>query len=372
MEIALHEIEPWLIKYQFARFNLAESGVANLTVGGLMDRAGVTDAMLRAVPFDNADTRGSPALRKQVADLHPGAQVENVLVTTGTSEALWLYFAVRFTPGSNVVAVAPSFQSLIDTPRYQGFEVRVVELDRARNFELEVDEVIRKIDDATRVVVLNTPQNPTGQVLDANRLIPLFERAREVGAHVLVDEHYRFVPLSGDESLLPTLYGSHPSVIAVGSMIKCFGCVGLRVGWLVGPPPLLDSCRNMKDYTTHTVCSLNDLLAERALASWRTIMPPFLAWARENAAAFTEFVKENSDWLAWVPAQGGLVCFPWLTNTRRASMEYAVRLVEETEVFLLPGETFGRPGHFRLGFGVQPASFRIALDRWASFHKRFG
>jgi aspartate/methionine/tyrosine aminotransferase len=374
MNIALHEIEPWLIEHQHARYNLGESGMVNQPLGALLADVGASVAELGAVSLGNSDTRGSLALREAIAALHPGATADNVLVTTGTSEALWLYFHVRHRAGDNAVVPVPAFQSLFEVPRYLGYELRALPLRPEDNFRLDLDALARAVDARTRVVVLNSPQNPTGVVLRPHEVAAARRAARVVGAEVLADEHYRFMPLDpSPDALLPTMYEPGGEVVALGSMIKCFGCVGLRVGWLVGPRDLLDACRDLKDYTTHTVCALNEHVALQVLRGAPRLAPRLRGWLRSNVAAFGELVARHPDVLAWTPPEGGLVAFPSLrAGVGVSSADFARALVAQTEVFVLPGETFQRPGHFRVGFGLAPEDFTAALARWDHFLTRRG
>jgi aspartate/methionine/tyrosine aminotransferase len=366
MKIALHEMEPWLIEFQRARFNLAESGVLNRTVGELLARAGTPLDALGSLSLENMDTRGSASLRDAVAGLYPGASADSVLITTGTSEALFLYFHHRFRPGANVVVPVPAFQSLHEVPRYLGYEVRTLALDRARGFRPDLDALAAMVDGDTRCVVVNNPHNPTGVVFTDGELREIRRIADRVGAEVLADEHYRFFPYD-DAELLPSLYEEGGPVIAVGSMIKCFGCVGLRVGWLLGPRSLLAELRDLKDYTTHTVCSVSEFIAERALRGWAAIVPEYRRWILANAAAFAALVRRHEDVLGWVPAQGGVVCFPWFRDGRD-TQAFARGLVERTGVFVLPGgASFDMGSHFRLGFGVPPEDFGRAMDSLSGF-----
>lgn len=368
MEIALHKIEPWLIRHQFARFNLAESGMVNQTVGELMDAVGMTDAELRAVSLANSDTRGMEALRVAVAELYPGISPDDILITTGTSEALLLYYQVRARANANVVVPVPAFQSLDELPRYLGYEVRTVGLRSGDRFRPRLDELLAAIDRNTTTVVLNTPQNPTGIVFTPDEVQQIAARARQMGAEVLADEHYRFMPFDGAE-LLPSIVRPADAIVGVGSMIKCFGCVGLRIGWLIGPQPLLDACRDLKDYTTHTVCALNELLATRALTGFRPLMKQYRGWVQHNVDAFGRFIDRHSEILGWVRPEAGLVCFPWFKDPTLDVQRFAERLVEKTEVVVLPGHTFGYPSHFRLGFGLKPEDFSTALERFDTFFR---
>jgi aspartate/methionine/tyrosine aminotransferase len=372
MTIALHLMEPWLIEYQHARYNLGESGVTNMTVAELLACCGASLDALGPLSLANGDTTGARALRELIAGFYPGVTPEQILVTTGTSEAIFLYFAVRRRPGDNVVVPFPAFQTLYEVPRYLGYEVRLARLRRERQFRPDLDELVGLIDDHTRVVVLNNPHNPTGIVWTPDEIRIVRAAAARHGAEVLADEHYRFLPYSDESELLPSLCDGAPGTAGVGSMIKCFGCVGLRIGWLIGDAALLAACRDFKDYTTHTVCSITEHLAAVALRGWRDIVPRYRHWVRDNAAQLGAFVAHHGDVFGWVPAQAGAVAFPWLRDGSIEAARFSRALVDQTEVFLLPGETFEIPGHLRLGLGVSPADFAEALRRLGAFVERRG
>jgi aspartate/methionine/tyrosine aminotransferase len=93
---------------------------------------------------------------------------------------------------------------------------------------------------------------------------------------------------------------------------------------------------------------------------------------RTNAEAFGAFARDHAEHLGWVPAQAGAVAFPWLRDGSIESARFCRALVEQTEVCLLPGETFEVPGHFRLGLGVSPEDFSEALRRLGAFLHRRG
>jgi aspartate/methionine/tyrosine aminotransferase len=365
-------MEPWLIEYQHARYNLGESGVTNMTVAELLARCGASLEALGPLSLANADTMGGRPLREVIAGFYPGVPADQVLVTTGTSEAIFLYFAVRRRAGANVVVPFPAFQTLYEVPRYLGYEVRLARLRREQQFRPDLDELVSLIDDQTRVVVLNNPHNPTGIVWTPEEIGTVRAAAARHGAEILADEHYRFLPYTDDTELLPSLCDGAAGTAGVGSMIKCFGCVGLRIGWLIGDAALLAACRDFKDYTTHTVCSVTEHLATVALRGWRQIVPSYRRWVRTNAETFGAFVRDHAELLGWAPAQAGAVAFPWLRDGSIETARFCRSLVDQTEVFLLPGEAFENPGHFRLGLGVSPEDFSEAMHRLGDFVQRRG
>lgn len=362
MKIVPSLLETWLLKYQDAPYNLGESGVTNLSVGELMSLTGCSPEELYQLSLANNDTYGSLELRKAIAYFYDGVSPDSILVTSGTTEAILIYFHVRYQPGANVVVPVPAFHILHEVPAFLGYEVRYLQLRPENNFRLNPEELSKLVDDNTKVVVLNSPHNPTGVVYSEEEIQAVFELAQKHNAEILSDEHYRFVPHTSDIDILPSLYGRTPNVVALGSPGKCFGCIGLRIGWLIGSQEVIKACHNFKDYTTHTVCPINDFLAKYALLNWKQIVPKYKAWISQNLLQFQDLVDKHSDLIGWVKPDAGTVAFPFLKNELIKSDQFAQKLVEETGVLVLPGEAFDLPGFFRISLGVNPEQFNTALN----------
>jgi aspartate/methionine/tyrosine aminotransferase len=362
MKIPIHAMEPWLIAHQQVPYNLGQSGVTNKTVGELLQDLDIHSDALLPLSLEDNDTRGSQTLREAIADIYPIATPETILVTTGSSEALWLYFHIRYTPGKNVVVPVPAFQNLYTVPKYLGYEVRTFPLKRENGFRPDIEMIRQLVDDQTQAIILNNPHNPTGILLTNEEINQIIEIAEHVGAEILADEHYRFLPYD-DTGLIPSLYGRSSSVIATGSMIKCLGCVGLRIGWLIGPTELLEACRDLKDYTTHTICAFNDFLAAKLLQQWHVLIPRYKSWITQNIACFEACIKNHPEWIGWIRPEAGIVAFPFLQARGVSSENFVQELVKNEGVFILPGESFDCPGYFRICLGVEPNRFAEAMEK---------
>ncbi|OYE04340.1 guanitoxin biosynthesis PLP-dependent (S)-gamma-hydroxy-L-arginine cyclodehydratase GntC [Nostoc sp. 'Peltigera membranacea cyanobiont' 232] len=359
-------LEIWLSKYEQASYNLGESGVANQSVGDLIQLLDDPEELYR-VSLANNDTYGSLELRKAISTLYDGVDPESILVTAGTTEAILIYFHVRYTAGANVVVFVPAFHILPEVPEFLGYEVRKIPLRPENNFRPDLEELTKTVDERTKVIVLNTPHNPTGIVFSNEEVQAILVLAQKHGADVLADEHYRFIPHTDTPSILPSLYGKSPQVIALGSPGKCFGCIGLRIGWLIGSKEIVCACHDFKDYTTHTVCSLNDLLARTVLLNWQKILPKYQTWVTSNVAQFRQFVERQSDHVGWIEPEAGTVILPFLKDSTLGSEAFFRELVEDTGVLVLAGEAFDMPGYFRVGLGVEPKFFKTALERFSQF-----
>lgn len=357
-------LETWLSEYEQAPYNLGESSVDNLSLGELLEIAGDRDAIYKLNLINN-ETHGSLRLREAIAELDESVSPDDILVTAGTTEAILIYFQVRHRSGANVVVPVPTFHVLYETPAFLGYEVRHLELRAENGFRIDTDELASLVDDNTQVIVLNTPQNPSGVVCSETEIQSIIEIAQQHDAEILADEHYRFLPHDKDIEILPSLYGRSSKAICLSSTGKCFGCIGLRIGWLIGNPEVIKACHFFKDYTTHTVGILNDYVAARVLLHRDKILPRYRSMIQQNIKQFEAFMKEQCGLIDWIKPEAGTVAFPFFTDPRINSQELAKRLVKERGVLLLPGEAFDRPSHFRIALGVEPSFFQHALEQFS-------
>lgn len=356
-------LETWLSKYEKLPYNLGESGVDNFIVDDLLELTSSRQEIER-LSLSNNDTYGSLRLREAIASMDSTVSIDDILVTNGTTEAILIYFMVRHRPGANVVVPVPSFHVLYETPALLGYEVRHLPLQVENGFRINPEALAKLVDDNTQSIVLNTPHNPSGVVSSAAEIQSIVEIAERHNAEILVDEHYRFLPHGSDLNVLPSLYGRSPRIISLGSTGKCFGCIGLRIGWLIANKDVIKAAHFFKDYTTHTVCAINDYLAASVLINREKILPRICTMIHQNSHALETFIQQHRDLVGWVKPEAGTTAFPYFRQQNmRNSQNIAARLAEEYGVVILPGEAFDRPGHFRIGLGTAPKILNYALEK---------
>lgn len=364
MKIETSLLETWLVKYEKSLYNLGESGVENFSLAEFIRLTGCGEE-LNKLSLENNDTYGSLGLRETIASVYDGVKPEDILVTAGTTEAILIYFHVRYEVGANIVVPVPAFHILHEVPKYLGYEVRYLHLRKEEQFRPNLTELAKLVDDKTKVIVLNSPHNPTGVLYSSEEMQGFIELAEKYQAEILADEHYRFLPHEQNMDFIPSLFGVSPRVVALGSIGKCFGCIGLRIGWLIASQELLKACHDFKDYTTHTVCTINDLLVKSALLNRQKILPKYREWILENRAYLGELIRRNNALIDWSEPEAGTIAFPFLKTFN--SQDFSRKLVEQTEVLLLPGEAFDMPGHFRIALGIEPSLFQKAMNEFESF-----
>ncbi|MEK6776869.1 MAG: aminotransferase class I/II-fold pyridoxal phosphate-dependent enzyme [bacterium] len=356
-------MERWLMANRSrVRFNLAESGVSDLTLKELVSICDIDIKELMSIRLEDEDTRGSEDLREEISRLYPGRSAEEVMVTTGTSEALFILFHLLLDPGDTCIVTFPAFQGLYETARSLSCRIRFWELRSDEGFEPDLDRLTDLMDERTRLVVVNTPHNPTGKIIPMETLAEVRRICRERGARLLMDEHYRFLPLNGSGEILPSAVTLSGDVIGTGSIVKCFGLMGLRMGWMIAPRDLLSASRDFKDYLTHTLSPVSDFLSVRALRNRDAIMAVHRGHVLKNAAALNEWMRGHEAFFGWTPPEGGVVSYPKILFGMDAD-RFCQDLIDRQGVFLLPASSFEMEGHVRLGFGIRHGEFLEALDR---------
>ena len=363
MKIQPALLETWLSEYEKVPYNLGESSVDNFTFEELVNLIGGRQDIDK-LSLANNDTYGSLRLREAIASLDESVSPDDILVTAGTTEAILIYFKIRYQPNANVVVPVPTFHVLYETPAFLGYEVRYLELQAENGFRIDPEELAKLVDDHTQVIVLNTPQNPSGVVSSEAEIQSIIEIAERHNAEILVDEHYRFLPHDPNTEILPSLYGRSSRIVSLGSTGKCFGCIGLRIGWLIGNSEVIQASHFFKDYTTHTVCVLNDYLAAGVLLNRDKILPRYRTVIQQNIQQFEDFIQQQKGVIDWIKPEAGTIAFPFFRDRNTInSQAIAKRLAEEHGVLLLPGEAFERPGHFSIALGVAPKLFDYALEK---------
>lgn len=358
-------LDDWLDERESAKFNLGESGVANRQVSEIIPPERLAE-ILGPLNFDHNPTRGSDELRAQAAQLYEHAAPENVLITAGASEAILVYFLARREERSNVVVLTPAFHSLYDVPAALGFEVRQVMLDYASGYGLPLQKILDTVDQCTRCIVLTTPNNPMGTVFEQNDILALAKALEAYDCDIMLDEQYRLLP--HDETVLrfPSAANITPRIISAGSAGKCYGAVGLRVGWMVADVELIAKMDAVKMLTTHAISKVSDRICLELMRGGQGLLRSNRSAIGANKKRFAEVIASCPGKLEWVEPEGGSVAFPRLADGA-CSREFGDRLYQQTDVLVLPGEAFDCPGFFRIRLGADQQEFALAMDRMANF-----
>jgi len=366
MKIETFALERWMTTYETrVKYDIAESGILPMTVNELLSleppdqRGAILDRLLN-VRLGYSEAPGTLELRQLLADTYERCEPDNILVTTGAIEANFLLFNVLLQAGDHVIAPYPAYQQLYSVPRAIGCDVSLWRVGPDNGCRYDLDELERLVTPRTRLIVVNTPHNPTGAMLSGDELKRVYGLAESVGARLMCDEAYRWLTVPGGPSLAPPAFNLGSAGISVGTVSKPFGLPGLRIGWIAADRDTVSQCWAMRDYVSLSPGKLNDALAVLAIKHRDKIIARNNAIISANLAAANAWIAEHSDILSWQPPSAGLLAL-LRYQMDIPSLEFANKLAEQYSVMLAPGSAFGYENHLRIGIGQDPAIFAAGL-----------
>ena len=356
------ELEEWQSRWETTvAFNLADSGVAAVRLGELV--AGEAElARLLDVELHYPPVAGTDLLRERIA-AWIGAAPDNVLVTVGASEANAIVTSTLVEPGDEVVVMEPGYRQIRGIALNAGAEVRAFPLDPERGWRPDLEALEASVGERTRLVAVTNPNNPVGTILTEGETDAVVAAARRSGAWLLADEVYRGTERLTDD-LTPTFWGRYERTISVGSLSKAFGLPGLRLGWIVAPPEIVEAAWRRHEYATIATGMLSMRLAELALepATRERLLARTRRYIRDGYARLEAWIEANADLLSIVPPAATALGFVRY-HLDLPSVEVAHALRRDADVLVAPGSTFGVEGHLRITHGLEPALIDEAFER---------
>jgi aspartate aminotransferase len=318
---------------------------------------------------------GTPELRRALAERYQrrhGAPwgAEQVVVTVGAKAALFELALALFEAGDEVLLPTPAWVSFGPQVELAGATTVTVPMRAADGFTVHAGPLIAAMSPRTRAVIVNSPCNPTGGVISAADLELLVEAAAARGVRVIADETYdQFVYDGARHASAAALAARFPeTVVLVGSFSKTWAMTGWRLGWMFGPPDVVDGVLRVQGHATSNPTSFAMAGALAALAEPDSEMARRLAefqLRRDLVAARLAAMPG----VRCAPPAGAFYAFPDLSgcfdDELSGSLAVARYLLDEAHVAVVPGEAFGADAHVRLSFACSRETLANGLDRIA-------
>ncbi|MFP4204169.1 MAG: pyridoxal phosphate-dependent aminotransferase [Opitutales bacterium] len=332
---------------------------------------------LRAGKTKYEPAAGVPALRDALAakyrDENGVAEVapEQVVVSPGGKFSCYLGILSVVSPGDEVIVPAPYWVSYPEMVKLAGGMPKVVFAGQDQGFKLTPDQLREAIGEKTRMLVLNSPSNPTGAVYRPEELAALVEVALEAGIYILSDEIYEYLLYDDARHVSPASFSEEAarSVITVSGFSKTFSMTGWRLGTLMAPAPIAKAVAGLQSQTSSNATSFAQYGALAAL------LEP--GRAKEAVAGMLEVFDrrrhrllkglESIDGILCSRADGAFYLFPNISELGLEANEFATRLLEEEQVAVVPGEGFGAPGYVRVSYATSDEVIEKGLERLARF-----
>jgi aspartate aminotransferase len=319
-------------------------------------------------------TAGYPELREAIAakvfELHRVTyRPSEVMSTVGASMAIFLAIRACVGPGDNALVISPAYAIFTNGVILNGGEPRAVPLTRAgRRFRLDIDRVRRAIDGDTRLVIVNSPSNPTGWVMTVGEQRALYELAERHDLMILSDEVYERIVF--DAPIAPSFAnaaGNKDRLIVVNSFSKTYNMTGWRLGWAQGSERVIQLMYKAAEFMTSNAAAMVQQAGIVALRDGES----YVRELRDHYAKRRAHVIEA---LATIPGlslpepEGAFYAFPHIAGLAD-STAFTANLVRQTGVALAPGVAFGLEGegYIRLCFAATEKTLSQALARFRDF-----
>lgn len=353
-------LDQWLQQHADAEFDLGGSTGPRWTLRELLALEGegaaerMADLELRYPP-----TAGAPRLREAIAEMQ-GVPAEEVAVFAGGAEALFHIFCLAAEPGANALVPFPCFPAHQLVPETLGFEIRHYHPRRENHYAVDIEEVKRLADNRTKILVVNSPHNPTGATLGSREMRELHDFAAGRGIQFMSDEVFHPIYHGPEGESAVRL----PHATVVGDFSKAMSLPGLRLGWIVEHDPARrKEYLNAREYISVSNTPLGEFLGEIAIRHHREVLGRTREVTRANLELLDGVLAEHANVLDWVRPMGGMTA--WMRLVSGGDARRFCEAALQHGLLLAPGDCWGFPDHFRLGFGVGQEWYGRAMERFS-------
>jgi len=317
---------------------------------------------------------GEPELREAIAakitaeNLVP-TRADQVLVTNGGKQALFNLFQVLLGPGDELLLPAPYWLSYPDMAQLAGASVRLIPSSAAEGFRLDPERLEAAITPASKLLVLNSPGNPTGMVLsrpELEAIAAVLRRHPQVA--VVCDEIYEFLLAPGHQhhSFAAVAPDLADRVFTVNGFAKGWAMTGWRIGWLAGPAAVVKAAIALQSQTTSNVCSFAQYGALAAVSGPRDCVQAMAEQFNLRRRLLSDGLRAIPG-LELLPPEGAFYAFPDISSTGLDSMTICNRLLDEQGLAVVPGVAFGDDRCIRLSCAAGEATIADGLARLQRF-----
>lgn len=324
-----------------------------------------------------APAPGIPALRSALAEKYrndngvEGVEPAQIVVSPGGKYSCYLAIMAVVSPGDEVIIPAPYWVSYPEMVKLAGGTPKSIFAGADAEFKITPEQLKEAITPKTRMVIINSPSNPTGAIYTRSELEALTQVAVEAGIYIMSDEIYEYLLYDGVEHVSPASFSKEAadSVITVAGFSKTFSMTGWRLGTLMAPTAVAKAVASIQSQTSSNATTFAQFGALAAMEDWDKSM----AAVSEMLTVFDRRRLRLLEGLTAIDgvqcprAQGAFYLFPNIDSFGLSANDFAGRILEEEKVALVPGEGFGAPGYIRLSYAISDEMIEKGIERITGF-----
>ncbi|MBV1756517.1 MAG: aminotransferase class I/II-fold pyridoxal phosphate-dependent enzyme [Dethiosulfatibacter sp.] len=352
MKLNDFKLEVFFGKYEFsAPYLLTQSDCQSMTVKELLELAGESEEGLLDNWLGYTEVPGGPELRQEIAALYESIGPDGILAHSGAQEAIFNFMNAMLDKSDHVITMFPTYQSLFEVADAIGCEVDRWHLIQEENqWTIDIDQLKELIRPNTKLICINTPNNPTGFTLTNQQMMDIAAIANQNGIYIFSDEVYKGLELDGiNRKWFADLYDK---AVSLGVMSKAYGLAGLRIGWIAtNDKNILEKMIKFKHYTTICNSSTSEYLATIALKNGKKILDRNMGIIKKNLEFSDLFFEKYRNLFQYNRPMCGPIAFHRLKLDISIN-NFCNQMVEEQGILLLPADIYSYEGnYFRMGYG---------------------
>lgn len=370
MKIEEFEVETWMTDHEtHYQYNLTETCVSSLSLNDLQQYVEEDIASsIMSMTMDYGPIVGSIRLKQAILSLYQTGSADNVTITHGAINANELVMISLLEPGDHITVYSHLSQQMYDFPKSLGCDVSLIHLSEEKDWMPTIDDFKKVMKSHTKMICLNSPNNPTGTTIPLELMQDIITLAKENDCYILCDEIYRGVNTK-TQQLSPSFSDYYEKAIVTQSLSKVFSFAGLRLGWIKGPKDVIDLINYRRDYHIISSGPLDDYLACLVLENKDKILKRSLTICQTTKQILRDWL-DNEPRVSCVIPDEGTVCF-LKYDVDMPSAEFCEKLQEETGIFFVPGVTFGVENHLRFGFTHDGKEVKDGLTLFSKWLRQF-
>jgi len=319
---------------------------------------------------------GTPELREAVCRRHAEDfgtcySPSECIITVGGKHAIFNFTQVLIQKGDEVIIPVPYWVTFKDVVSYAGGHCVFVRTDEAHGYALTAEMIERHITDRTKMVIINSPSNPSGAVLDGEEFARILHLTSKRGIWLLTDESYCQFLYDSTPFSIASLPEAKETVLVVGSVSKTYSMTGWRIGFGLGPSAVIAAAAKLQSHSTSNPTSVAQKAAIEALTGSQDAVKAMLEEYRRRR----DFVMERLRGITGVTCaepRGAFYVYPNVSavfgsREIHTPLDFATRLLEQARVAVVPGEAFGTHKHVRISYAASMEELAKGLDRLQRF-----
>ena len=370
MKLNEFKVETWMTDHENdCQYNLTETCVSSLSLSELQQFVdeNIMETLM-SMKMDYGPIVGSQRLKKAILSLYEKGNEENITIAHGAINANELVLISLLDSGDHVISLFPTYQQMYDFPRSLGCDVSLIHLNEEQGWMPSLDDFKKVMQKNTKMICLNSPNNPTGTTIPLSLMKDIIALARENDCYILCDEIYRGVDTE-NEVMFPSFSDYYEKAIVTQSLSKVFSFAGLRLGWIKGPKEVIDLINYRRDYHIISSGPMDDYLACLVLENKESILKRSIDICKQNKKILQKWLDQEPLVSCVIPRHG-TVCFLHY-HIDIPSKELCEKLQKETGVFFVPGSAFDTEYHLRFGFTQDEKIIKEGLITFSNWLRQY-